>query len=77
MRCPLLTQSGHCRCLFDHFQSASLTRYDALFGALGAGNAAALLDLRAVAKWRNNPDREWEKGQPPIMEKHTFDERFS
>jgi hypothetical protein len=25
---------------FDHFQLASLTRYDALIGALGAGNAA-------------------------------------
>jgi hypothetical protein len=25
---------------FDHFQPASLTRYDALVGALGAGNAA-------------------------------------
>ena len=37
---PLLTQSGHAERRFDHFQSAGLTRYDALFGARGAGNAA-------------------------------------
>jgi putative tryptophan/tyrosine transport system substrate-binding protein len=30
-----LTQSGHAERCFDHFQPSSLTRYDALLGALG------------------------------------------